>query len=217
MKFAKLAVLRLVQFLQPAVLFIVAGFHGLVGNPQLGFSQDWIRDERPANWREDAELTDLHFVNAKTGFAVGAQGTIVRTNDGGESWSTFSFVQQTSNFGEMSLAEKIKKAADRKVQDFSRQKDLFCRFTSISFANENNGWIAGGYKIPLLNQDRGLLFRTRDGGKTWQEIKGTFLPAMSKIEMQQLPPNPIGHVPPGHRMGHLQDQFAFWPSHSRNH
>ena len=176
------------------VISIGALFIGL--NPTSGHAQKWLQDERPTNWREDAELNDIHFVDSKIGWAVGAQGTLVRTEDGGETWTTFSFVHRKSHFGEITLAEKLKKAANRKIQDFSTQPDQFCRFESVFFTNKNNGWAVGGYKIPLMNRTRGILYRTKNGGKSWHEVQGTFASAMTRIEMNQLPPNPVGHSPP---------------------
>ncbi len=40
----------------------------------------------PPQWSGDATLRDINFVDANTGIAVGDQGTVLRTNDGGRSW-----------------------------------------------------------------------------------------------------------------------------------
>ena len=44
------------------------------------------RNEIPDGWRDDATLHDVHFVNVSTGWAVGNQGVILRTTDGGRNW-----------------------------------------------------------------------------------------------------------------------------------
>ena len=43
---------------------------------------DLPREQLPKSWKSNAELTDVFFLNTRLGWAVGAQGTIVRTSDG---------------------------------------------------------------------------------------------------------------------------------------
>src|SRR6476646_2494922 len=40
----------------------------------------------PVNFSEDLNLTDVHFATPDTGWAAGAAGTVIFTNDGGKTW-----------------------------------------------------------------------------------------------------------------------------------
>lgn len=73
-------------------------------------------------------FTDLDFVTASTGWLVGSQGKILKTTDGGQTW-----VAQTSGL------------------------DTSTTLLSVSFADADNGWTAGG----------DVLLHTTDGGQTW--------------------------------------------------
>jgi len=41
----------------------------------------------PINYQQDLRLTDVVFINEKSGWVTGAAGTILHTDDGGESWT----------------------------------------------------------------------------------------------------------------------------------
>lgn len=75
-----------------------------------------------------AGFRDLHFVDAANGWLVGTQGKILRTVNGGQTWTA-----QTSGLGTSAT------------------------LLSVSFADGNNGWAAGGTD----------LLHTTDGGQTW--------------------------------------------------
>ena len=79
-------------------------------------------------------IKDLFFLNNQVGFAVGIsnnEGLIVKTTDGGKSWNL---------------------AHDRVPNIL---------FTSVSFVDENNGWVA--------SYPNGKVYHTTDGGGTWTE------------------------------------------------
>src|SRR5579871_1056244 len=40
----------------------------------------------PAPWEDDVQLHDLQFITTHLGWAVGDQGVVWRTTDGGETW-----------------------------------------------------------------------------------------------------------------------------------
>jgi photosystem II stability/assembly factor-like uncharacterized protein len=52
--------------------------------------ENWVR----MNTASNAQMTDLHFIDAFTGWAVGASSTIQKTTDGGQTWT-----MQTSGVG----------------------------------------------------------------------------------------------------------------------
>ncbi|NBO64094.1 MAG: hypothetical protein EBU88_04480, partial [Acidobacteria bacterium] len=116
------------------------------------------------------ELVHVRFADDKTGWAVGANGTLLRTEDGGRNWDRQNVnvkgylyhidirgkdnawivgdkgvILRTSNGGE---------SWERVAVDTTRS------LVNISFADRNNGWIVGW---------NGTILRTGDGGRTWLE------------------------------------------------
>lgn len=126
------------------------------------------------------QLNGLHFIDERTGWAVGHGGVILRTDDGGEHWT----VQRS---------------------DFDVDRPLF----SVYFRNSNEGWAVGlwslmlhttdggkswsGVTLPALPDgrqvdlnlfslfadfkgnlfvagERGMVLRSPDGGKTWTYV-----------------------------------------------
>ena len=88
----------------------------------------WVR----LNSGTETDLYGVSFVGLDKGWAVGGQGTILRTTDGGESWEAQS---SGVNVG----------------------------LASVVFADESNGWVVG---------DKGAILRTTDGGTTWLQNTG---------------------------------------------
>jgi photosystem II stability/assembly factor-like uncharacterized protein len=86
-------------------------------------------------------LMRVHFVDQNIGVTVGADGTILRTEDGGESWQNVS-----PDWMGLMPAELM----DRGV--------LSINLYDVIFLNETSGWVVG---------DWGTILHTLDGGKTW--------------------------------------------------
>jgi photosystem II stability/assembly factor-like uncharacterized protein len=130
-------------------------------------------------WTEQSSGTkspmrDVCFKNENTGTAVGWGGTILRTNDGGESW-----IQQSAGTSRMIYdvsfidADRGWAAAmdyilhttdggntwDLQYIDYDTRNGTW--LTGVSFIDENNGTVVGGY-----NNDAVILMTT-DGGETW--------------------------------------------------
>jgi photosystem II stability/assembly factor-like uncharacterized protein len=146
-------------------------------------------ESSPISWQADAELTDVFFLNANCGWAVGAQGVILRTINGGREWKEIGQVNSNPIVAELSFQEKInamqsgQRTAVTGVADGrSDQPQKFrCRFESVFFIDEQNGWVAGGYDVPYLAHSRGILLRTSDGGASWRRVKGALLPRIKRI------------------------------------
>ena len=150
----------------------------------------------PIAWQDDAELTDVCFVDRNTGWAVGAQGVILRTTDGGKTWlqpsdGSISAVQQQvqESHGQLPLSEKLARMKQgpqtrlshrNVVADASRQ-EIRARFESVHFVDAKHGWAAGGYNVPWMDRSRGLIMRTRDGGRTWRRVERLTIPRVKKI------------------------------------
>lgn len=147
---------------------------------------DLPREQLPKSWKSDAELTDIFFLNTRLGWAVGAQGTILRTSDGGKTWSQIS---QRANLSasNLSLDEKLRNMRQG-IQTRSTGRangqainPISCRFESVFFTDEKNGWIAGGYSVPYIDRSKAIVMRTRDGGITWNSVDHLVVPRFQQI------------------------------------
>ena len=131
------------------------------------YSDDLGRSWRQAKVPVSADLTALYFVDAKQGWAVGHEGVVLHTRDGGASWSVqldgrranqlvLDLVQRLPDDRDPELREALKSEADRaKAEGPSRP------FLDVWFANAREGYVVGAYN---------LIFHTRDGGAHWEPL-----------------------------------------------
>ncbi len=146
------------------------------------------RESSPKSWQADADLTDVFFLNSKLGWAVGGQGVVLRTRDGGKHWLEISQASRAMA-KEISLKEKfmnMQRGAQTQWTGVTggatgKDKPFRCRFESVHFVDEQNGWIAGGYDVPYVDRSRAVVLRTRDGGASWQTIEGLVIPRIERI------------------------------------
>lgn len=114
----------------------------------------------------------VDFLDANNGAAVGLDGRIAITADGGATW-TFDDVgpeltvplfdvrlfPDGSGWAVGSAGEVLRKKGIGETWELADlDMRVFSWLRQSSFADDQNGWIVGGF---------GLILRTRDGGKTW--------------------------------------------------
>lgn len=124
-----------------------------------------------ASWKQSqvpvsSDLTAVYFLDDKQGWAVGHDGVVLHTADGGERWE----VQLTGR----AVNDALLAAMQRKVAaepgsgeakallaEAQRYKEQGADkpFLDVWFADASNGFVVGAYN---------LIFRTRDGGKAWE-------------------------------------------------
>jgi len=114
----------------------------------------------------------LHFIDNQTGFVTGINGVILRTTDGGDTWSDplNTPTDRTLNgiyfptpeigyvAGNGGVILKTTDGGDNWV-DVDNPAGTF-GLNDVMFTDEENGWVAG------VNR----LLKTEDGGQTWQQI-----------------------------------------------
>ena len=159
----------------------------LISPPASG--QGLIDERLPKSWRQESALRDVHFIDTRQGWAVGDQGVILKTIDGGQSWNAVADVDRSIEdwnhaAGQMSLREKLRGVKDRRVQGSVAMKKssspkVTCQLNSVYFLNESYGWAAGGYAVPLLDRTRSVILKTIDGGANWRVLSNT-MPAHIK-------------------------------------
>jgi photosystem II stability/assembly factor-like uncharacterized protein len=103
----------------------------------------WTRKPLP-------NVTSLHFIDAKTGWAVGRNFTLLKTTDGGLEWSRVGGVEKL-----------IGAPAESSTYNFG--------FSDIHFTDAKHGWLIGNFYGRSRN-DIGGVFMTWDGGATWRRV-----------------------------------------------
>lgn len=132
----------------------------------------------------DLLLTAVDFVNEKLGWAVGHDGAVLMTKDGGQSWK-----KQLDGIviGELMRAsaeqkvERLERAAEENPNDAELALELedaifkledieagmeygpSLPLMDIEFVDDAHGFAVGAY---------GMAVETRDGGQSWQHIAG---------------------------------------------
>ena len=124
-----------------------------------------------ASWKQasvpvSSDLTAVFFVDDKQGWAVGHDGVILHTADGGEKWE-LQLSGRTANdlliaaMERKVAAEPASEDAKKLLAEAQRYKEQGADkpFLDVWFADAQNGYAVGAYN---------LIVRTRDGGKTWE-------------------------------------------------
>jgi photosystem II stability/assembly factor-like uncharacterized protein len=104
-------------------------------------------------------------VDAKQGWAVGHQGVVLHSADGGATWSKQLDGIQAAQLALRAAAEATGPEQARAQADAQRLVDdgPDKPFLDVHFDGPRNGYVLGAYN---------LLFRTADGGTTWQPWQG---------------------------------------------
>jgi photosystem II stability/assembly factor-like uncharacterized protein len=95
-------------------------------------------------------VTSVHFIDAKTGWAVGRNATLLKTTDGGMEWNKV-----------WSIEKLITSPIESSTYNFG--------FSDIKFTDAKHGWLLGNF----YGQARGYIggvFTTSDGGETWRRV-----------------------------------------------
>lgn len=141
----------------------------------------------PPSWLDDASLHDVQFVGSKTCYAVGAHGTVLKSADGGRSWTLIPSGTTCSLQSVCFLTDQIGWVAGRDVVPFAGLD------TGVLLFTENGGrsWKPlGSGQLPALSYvkffslEEGVVvgqpspmspsgvMKTADAGQTWQPVSG---------------------------------------------
>lgn len=131
---------------------VSVGEHGTIG----------LSDDHGATWRSaevpvDVTLTAVKFANAKTGWAVGHMGVVLRTDDGGESWHKQFDGSAIAALVSDNSRNHPHSADDQQLQRLALEgpdKPLL----DLLVEDDQRVTVVGAFNLAAS---------TRDGGKTW--------------------------------------------------
>lgn len=123
----------------------------------------------------NALYSDLTFINATTGFAI-TQGFVVKTMDGGRTWTSITlpistslkkiqFTDSNTGYiigGDNTFGVLLKTTDAGQSWAVINLNTLECPY-GLFFLNSNTGFITG----------KNLFIKTTDGGQTWSSLKST--------------------------------------------
>ncbi|MEH0166796.1 YCF48-related protein [Paucibacter sp. JuS9] len=141
-----------------------AGPERLVAAGQRGhiaWSDDAGQHWTQANVPLSSDLTAVQFVDGRRGYAVGHDGVVVGSNDGGATWQPL-LDGRRANLLLLEHLKALPASATREALLGEAERNLAAGpdkpFLDLHFTSADEGFVVGAYN---------LIFQTRDGGKTW--------------------------------------------------
>lgn len=132
-----------------------------------------LSKDKGASWKQVAvpvssDLVAVRFLSASLGWAVGHDGVVLHSADGGESWQRQFDGRQAIKDMKAWYTQKAG-AGDAAAAAFLPEVDRYVEegpgkpFLDVLFLNEKEGFVVGAFN---------LAFRTIDGGKRWEPLMG---------------------------------------------
>lgn len=130
-----------------------------------------LSSDAGASWKQvrvpvSSDLTAVYFVDIHHGWAVGHDGVVLSTEDGGDSWRVQLDGRRANDLlveamQRNAAADPASEPAKKLLAEAQRYKEQGPDkpFLDVWFADARNGFVVGAYN---------LVFRTRDGGNTWE-------------------------------------------------
>jgi photosystem II stability/assembly factor-like uncharacterized protein len=142
-------------------LFVVNGAMG-----------QWV----PQNSGTGNNLSSVYFTDANTGYAVGDNGTILKTTDGGTNWGTQNsgtsawltlvyFPKEDTGYV-VGAGGTVLKTTDGGTNWTIQNSGTSYNYSSVYFTDPNTGYAVGAKVNPFF-EDMGIILKTTDGGNHW--------------------------------------------------
>ncbi|MGE0679696.1 MAG: WD40/YVTN/BNR-like repeat-containing protein [Candidatus Binatia bacterium] len=147
------------------------------------------------SWVEKA-IYNVDFSDPQNGIAVGQDGLIIKTSDGGQTWRKIEFVLPLEDWRPRAphIFSLSRGADPQKIwaagpggtilrsqdggetwEDLSLHRDV--TLNGIAFVNDTQGWVVGEF---------GAILHTADGGQTWQEQQNVLnLPKYTRPDLSE--------------------------------
>ncbi len=117
-------------------------------------------DAATSDPRQGTPLLDVLFLDESNGFAVGAYSQLLVTHDGGTTWAAQRVARPAAGASEAGPAAGETGTFTREQLAIGEEADP--HFNAIARTGDGSLFIAG---------ERGVAFRSRDQGATWQHLK----------------------------------------------
>lgn len=132
-----------------------------------------LSNDNGENWKQiqspvSVTLTSVDFVSPNKGWIVGHGGVVLKTIDGGNSWTKILDGSKAAKI-ELEAAKAVHDPKNRRSKMRLREAEYSVKsgadkpFLNVHFRDEKHGTIVGAY---------GLAFTTNDGGESWKSIMG---------------------------------------------
>jgi photosystem II stability/assembly factor-like uncharacterized protein len=123
-------------------------------------------------------LYEVYFQNPEKGWAVGLDGVIIATEDGGKNWkrlkspvdlTLFKVIVMDGKGWAVGLRGSYVSSTNGGESWILNAAALPTKFwlRGLAFSDQNHGWIVGS---------RGTIIHTTDGGASWEMLSGTSMP-----------------------------------------
>jgi photosystem II stability/assembly factor-like uncharacterized protein len=149
---------------EPLIALAQAGQHFVAVGPRGAIL---LSDDSATHWHQvpvpvSSDLVAVTFKSAAQGWAVGHDGEVLHTADGGNTWTRQFDGQQAAKLMMEYYAKQQGdspglKASREEAQRFEADKGGR-PFLDVWFDDERSGWVIGSFNI---------IFHTEDGGKSW--------------------------------------------------
>ena len=144
--------------------FVAVGMRGLIATAPSPHGP-WQQSKVPV----ESDLLSVQFIDSQQGWAVGHDGVVLHTADGGKSWFKELDGRQVIQQFRAYYKKRVDQTASNSVDVATIDKQLQADFSSgaslpfrdVLFTDANVGYIVGAL---------GLIAVTRDGGKSWYPL-----------------------------------------------
>jgi photosystem II stability/assembly factor-like uncharacterized protein len=112
----------------------------------------------------------VYFHDPNTGWILGACGFVLKTTDGGDHWNRVSLPRETTSTMSLAFSDAengiicgyTNFRTENGGDDWTEEELTDSILTDVIFTDSLNGWMVGEY---------GMMFRTNDGGHTWNRVE----------------------------------------------
>lgn len=131
-------------------------------------------DDEEWNPRQGVPLLDILMLDAQHGFAIGAYSLMLRTDDGGATWTPVNVTAAPDDLGD-AADDAIADEAPAEGEDAYDDENWTIAEDELVLDEESdphfNGIVRTGSGALFIVAERGAGFRSRDGGTTWERIQ----------------------------------------------
>jgi len=134
---------------------------------------------------EGAHFHDISFADEQHGWAIDRDGSVFFTTDGGTTWHCQShghwLFYEAIQFIDVEHGWIVGRNLVLRTEDGGKtwqKSEVNGWLLSVHFVNKKEGWAVG---VDLFQWNKGKLFHTKDGGKTWVAPLGTIEGALYDV------------------------------------